>query len=129
MPDSHFTASFKVHGDYNAVIDAWNAFVTAGIQGAVISGSVLTQVNTVGAPTTESEGEGYDVTVTPPSFTRQAGVVYTLKYSDDDGETYSDVGYDVDPGVPVVHPNGYHPGRKYSIFADLLPGSLSTALP
>lgn len=128
MPDSHFTGSFKGHGDYDAMQDAWTAFISGGVSGVTFTGSTLLQVNAVSAPSATGS-QGYDCTIAIPYFIRQTDVVYTLKYTDDSGATFSDVGYDFDPDGSVNFPNGYQPGRQFSVFADGQPGALSTSLP
>ncbi len=127
MPDSHFTGSFKGHGDYDAMGDAFSGWLGGGISGVSVTGA-LTLVVPVAAPSASGVGEGYDCTIDIPLFTKQPGVEYLLKYSDDGLVNFSSVGYEITPGNPLVFPNGYHMGRQFSVFGNDCPGEASEPL-
>lgn len=128
MPDSHFVGSFKGKGDYDEMGDAWTAFLGGGVSGVTLGESHLDLVTPIAAPSASGLGYGYDVTIDIPNFSKQPGVTYQLNYSIDGFVNFSSVGYDVEPGVPIVHPGGYIPGQQYSIFGNECPGEPSTAL-
>lgn len=122
--------------------DALKAVVDAAVAGAVAGGELggmatlllnlwrlLDIPISVDAPTVYETGPGNDVILTPPAYTPEEEIEYTLMYSDDSGSTWSDVGYAPVPSTPVTHTNGYNSGRTYCIFADDVMGTPTSALP
>lgn len=133
MPNSHFTASITGNGPYNVVQDAWDAFLSGLAAGGVwIEGSTLNQVPAPTPPppptAVDTDGAGSDVHITCPDWVPEAGVSYSLRYSDD-GFTTSITTYGCAPGQVVTVANGYSPGRQFAIFANEVQGAPSEPLP
>jgi hypothetical protein len=138
MPDRRFDGNLKGKvPDEHA--DALAAVIAAAIEGAKDGaiGATFSQElfhirdlpSAVGAPAiTPGSAQGYDIELTPPSYTPEEEIEYTLKYSDDSLSTFTDIGYAISPATPVTFPNGYNSGRQFVIFADDVPGTPTTAL-
>lgn len=121
--------------------DALKAVLDAAVSGAIAGGELgpaatlilnlwhLLDIPTaVAAPSVYETGPGNDVILTPPAYTPEDEIEYFLMYSDDSGTTWTDVGYTPSPSTPITHTNGYNSGRIYSIFADDVAGTATTAL-
>lgn len=134
MPNSHFTFSGNGSADWTAFENFWNSFM-GGAAGAGVTIENFFKENVVDSPaavpsppSVSGEGEGYDAIAAIPNFSKEPGVTYRLKFTDDGAASFSDTGYEAAPSTNITHPNGWHAGRQYSIFADNVAGALSVAL-
>jgi hypothetical protein len=130
MPN--FKGSVTGSGPYNVIQDAWNGFLAGLATGGVsIEGSTLEIEQPAPLPppaAVDTDGGGSDVRITCPVWDPEAGVSYTLRYSDD-GFATAITTYGCTPGEVVTVPNGYSPGRQFAIFANEVQGVPSSPLP
>lgn len=133
MPNSHFTASVNGTGDYTAIETAWAAFLSGAagtgiaIQGATLENTVDNPIP-VGPPSMSGDGEDSDAIAAIPNFSKEPGVTYRLKFTDDGAASFNETGYEAEPNSNVTHANGWHAGRQYSIFSNDVQGPLSYPL-
>lgn len=129
MPNSHYTAQVGITGDPDIIAAAWAGFMDAlGTGGAMAEAPSLVSQSPLAAPTYYAPGVGQDVQVTAPIFDMDDLIDYSLRYSDDNGATWTRTS-DAATGAQMIVPNGYNSGRIFSIFTGELAGVSTDPLP
>ncbi len=129
MPSSRASGNIKLIGDPTSIQSLWDGFISGAVAaGAIEEAGNITFQGPLEAPEEEDSGPGNDVYITPPDFTPDPNTDYTVRYSDDNGATWSSQ-YSVQPNYPVTIYNGYVSGRIFAIFTGELAGAPTIPLP